>query len=134
MPVCSRCGVELDLKQENCLVCGLHREGGKGKISVTRDTDTYKLKKIELRDLKILDIHEKLKNHKILRYYNLETITKEKIDLEVTRLSNLIKSQHKNPINPNNHFHLQKMNERKKVENALKLRLILPTKETKNII
>lgn len=119
MTFCRRCGEEINLKKEFCPICGLYREGGKGKLSVTNETERYKLKKIELRDIEILEINKKLEDHEILKYYSLENLTKEKIDSEVTKLSNQIKSQDKNPINPNNHFYLQKRNKRKKIEEQL---------------
>ncbi|MFX1343825.1 MAG: hypothetical protein ACFFAI_01870 [Promethearchaeota archaeon] len=121
MPVCSRCGAKIDLQQEYCSVCGLHQDGGKGKLLIPYKPDIYKLKKFELRYIEIPEIEEKLKNHEILRYYSLETLTKEKIEEEVARLDKLIKNQDINPIHPDNPLYLKEVNRRKKVEEQLQI-------------
>jgi len=37
MPICRRCGTNSDLKDGYCSVCGLYRNGGKGRISLSTD-------------------------------------------------------------------------------------------------
>lgn len=80
MLVCYRCGAELYQKDEYCSVCGLHRRGGKGRISSRDDNKTSTI------DNKPYEIPDKIKLDKIWKYYDLGSLTQEKVDTELIRL------------------------------------------------
>lgn len=107
MHVCSRCGTGSDLKDNYCSVCGLHREGGKGKIFSSNVNKTSDINNVEI-IAQELYIPDKIKRHKIWKFYDIDTLTQEIIDSELTRLhkeieeieKTLIYMEDKYPDNP----------------------------------
>jgi len=105
MLVCSRCGAELRLKDEYCSVCGLYRKGGKGRVISTNDDKPYEYKKSqnELMDPDGSEIPDAIRNNKIWKYYDLETLTQEKVDSELKRLHDEIEGLEKTLIHMEAH-------------------------------
>jgi len=87
MPICRRCGEKLSFKDRYCIVCGLHRRGGKGRIFIKED---YKISVNNNLNIKEVDILERIKNHKIWNYYDYNDLTKEKLNSEKKRIRSRI--------------------------------------------
>lgn len=87
MPICSRCGEKLHLKEDYCPVCGLRRGGGKGRIYIKEDHEiSTNDKYIHKRP----GIIESIEKHKIWNYYEVNTLTKEKLYSEKERIKKRI--------------------------------------------
>ncbi|MFW9877511.1 MAG: hypothetical protein ACFFG0_30865 [Candidatus Thorarchaeota archaeon] len=88
MPVCSHCGGKIRIKDMYCPICGLNRKRGKGKITSTSKfyKNTEKNNVLRSSDDILLEIPDKIKKNKIWKYYDLETLTQEKVDSELMRL------------------------------------------------
>ena len=88
MITCSRCGAELCQKDEYCSVCGLYREGGRGRVSSNCENKPYesKISQLDHIDPDRMELPDIIKNNNIWKYYDLEELTQEKVDSELKRL------------------------------------------------
>lgn len=99
--VCSRCGAMLSPNENHCSVCGLNRDGGRGIIKIRNDKIPIN-KNTPNRES---DIFDKIKDHKIKYYYDMNSLTdaklyseKERIRKEIEKIDNKILSNIKNPL------------------------------------
>ncbi len=91
MAVCTRCNTNLKSGSIYCSVCGLHKKGGRGRICLKK---FHKDIKIDV----IPKIPDKVKKNKIFRFYDLESLSQEKITSELKRLHKEIEDLEKTLI------------------------------------